>query len=40
MREGCEGHEVALPFFAFEKSGKRIAEATAKPEASPTRSVA
>ncbi len=25
LREGCEGHEVALPFNAFEKSGKRIA---------------
>ncbi len=31
MREGCGGHEVALPFDAFEKSGKRIAEALAKP---------
>ncbi len=26
-REGCGGHEVALPFDTFEKSGKRIAEA-------------
>ncbi len=36
MREGCEGHEVALPL----SEAKRIAEAIAKPEASPTRSVA
>ncbi len=33
MREGCVGHVVALPFDTFEKSGKRIAEAIAKPEA-------
>ncbi|GIV44080.1 MAG: hypothetical protein KatS3mg035_1203 [Bacteroidia bacterium] len=29
MREGCEGHEVALPL----SEAKRIAEAKAKPEA-------
>ncbi len=33
MREGCGGHEVALPFDTLEKSVKRIAEAIAKPEA-------
>ncbi len=32
MREGCEGHEVALPFDAFEKSGKRIAETKCNPK--------
>jgi hypothetical protein len=36
MREGCGGHEVALPL----SEAKRIAEAKAKPEASPTRSAA
>ncbi len=33
MREGCVGHVVALPFSTFEKSGKRIAVAIAKPKA-------
>ncbi len=32
MREGCEGHEVALPFDTFEKSIKRIAETKWNPK--------
>ncbi len=36
-REGCGGHEVALPFDAFEKSIKRIAEANSKARNTPTR---
>ncbi len=35
MREGCEGHEVALPFNTFEKSGKRIAEANSEARSKP-----
>ncbi|GIV44867.1 MAG: hypothetical protein KatS3mg035_1990 [Bacteroidia bacterium] len=37
MHEGYEGHEVALPFDAFEKSGKRIAAANSEARSTPTR---